>query len=391
MSAALAARRWAFVLLFGFFASVSSHASGCSESIGRDFESAPPGDRGISAARLTEVIDALDSGLYDVRALLILRDCKLILERYKEGVTRQHNHSLYSVTKSMSATLVAALLHQGKLTSLDAKISDLVPRPSRIDDANWSKASQITLKNSMQMASGLEYKHDPCCHPIYDTREDRFAAALLPSLSAIPGTKFLYSDGDASLVGAVIASAADEDLLSFAQSALFKPLNASNVDWMFRDRAGRYPGGWGLRLRPMDMLKVGQLYVQRGEWNGLRIFPADFVQLAWSAGVNPTYGLGWRIVSPTVFGTPYYWAQGFKGQRILVFPEWKVVVALSSSLSGAEESQAMRILVPGLVDAIRRGVDSDDRSLATFKSKEALGFRGDTKVQQEAQDAPRRF
>ena len=63
-------------------------------------------------------------------------------------------------------------------------------------------------------------------------------------------------------------------------------MQMSNHDWGFVDRAGRYPGGWGLRLRPMDMAKVGQLYLQRGDWNGRRIFDANFVDLAWEPGPN---------------------------------------------------------------------------------------------------------
>jgi CubicO group peptidase (beta-lactamase class C family) len=274
---------------------------------------------------------------------------------------------------------------------MDAPIADLAPRPLLIDDSNWEKARQITLRHAMQMASGLDYRHDPCCHPIYDVREDRLVAALLPPLVSTPGTRYQYSDGDASLMGAAIAGAAGVDLLSFAKVAVFEPLNMGNADWMFRDRAGRFPGGWGLRLRPMDMLKLGQLYLQSGRWNGRRIFADDFARQAWAPGVDQGYAFGWRIANPAAFGTPYFWAQGFKGQRIFVFPEWKIVVAISASLPGSEESQVMRTVIPGLVDARRKGPDVSAEPWTTLKSKEGLGFRGETRTQQENQDAPRRF
>ena len=381
----------ALVLIAAIAAPWSAWSQGCAAPVGKDFPMATPVEVGLSAVRLGQVLDALDAGRHDVRALLVLRDCKLVLERYKDGVGREHNHAVYSVTKSFASTLVGALLYQGKLKTVDTPIADVVPKAARIDDAHWVKAKQITLRNAMQMASGLEYKHDPCCHPIYDTREDRLAAALVPAAAAAPGTRFLYSDGDASLTGATVAAVGDRDLLSLAKDTLFTPLQMENHDWLFRDRAGRYPGGWGLRVRPMDMLKLGQLYLQGGEWNGKRVFAADYPAQAWTAGPNKAYGLHWWIADPAVFGTPYFWAQGFKGQRIFVFPEWRLVVAQVASLPGEEEAPVARIVVRGLVEALKAGGAGDPAAQAQLKQKEAAGFRGETRVAQSPQDTPRRF
>lgn len=367
------------------------HAAGCTETVGKDFVPGTPAEAGLSAARLAQMLEALDTARHEVRALLVLRDCKLVIERYKEGLGREYGHTLYSVTKSFNSTLVGALLYQGRLKTVDTPIAEIIPRPDRISDANWAKARQITLKNAMQMASGLEYKHDPCCHPIYDVREDRLAWALTPGFAAAPGTRFLYSDADASISGAAVAALAGRDLLAYAREALFAPLRIDDVEWMFRDRAGRYPGGWGLRLRAMDMLKLGQLYVQGGEWNGRRIFAPEYPALAWTAGPNKAYGLHWWSADPAVFGTPYYWAQGFKGQRIFVFPEWRMVVAVVASLPGEDEPAVMRIVVRGLVEALRAGASADAAADAALKQKQAAGFRGETRVKQDNQDAPRGF
>lgn len=371
---------------------VAGWTAGCPAPVGKDFVSARPADAAMSQARLLEMMNGLDAPRYEVRALLVLRDCKLVLERYKSGLGREHNHTLYSVTKSFASTLVGELLYEGKLKTLDSPLADLLSQPGRVDNVHWAKARQITLRNAMQMSSGLAYRHDPCCHPIYDVREDRLATALSADLVAPPGTRFLYSDGDVSLTGAAIAALAGNDLLSYGKSTLFTSLQMGNYDWMFRDRTGRYPGGWGLRARPMDILKLGQLYLQRGEWNGRRIFAADYPDLAWTPGPNKSYGLHWWIGDAGYAGTPYFYANGFKGQRIFVFPAWSLVVALAASLPPNEEREVVRLVVRGVVEAVGKGADAADAPAeAAFKDRESAGFRGEVRVQQDNQDAPRRF
>jgi|CXWL01.1.fsa_nt_gi CubicO group peptidase (beta-lactamase class C family) len=190
----------------------------CKGNVGRDFTSASPTDVGISASGLKRLNDALDTGSYDIRSLLVVRDCRLIFERYKEGIGREHNHTIYSVTKSVTATLVGALLMQGKLKSLDARVSDVIAKPWWIRDSDWEKAKRISLKNAMQMSSGLAYEHHPTNNSIYSSA-DRFASALSPDLEVQPGTRFKYSDGDVSVTGAMVAAAANKDLYLAAEVA----------------------------------------------------------------------------------------------------------------------------------------------------------------------------
>jgi CubicO group peptidase (beta-lactamase class C family) len=171
-------------------------------------------EAGLSVGVLLKLNKALDDGTHDIRSLLIVRDCKLVFERYREGIGREHNHTIYSVTKSVAATLVGALLQQGKLRSVDVPIAEVVSKPRWLRESDWKKAERITLKNVMQMSSGLTYKHDQVNNPIYSLSADRLAVALSPELVADPGTRFQYSDGDVSMTGAAVAAAADTDSLS---------------------------------------------------------------------------------------------------------------------------------------------------------------------------------
>lgn len=364
--------------------------SSCTSDIGRDFIGAPASSRGMSAGPLVAMLRSLDEQGIDVRGLLLLKDCTLVLERYKSGVNRDHNHAVYSVTKSVVSTLVGVLRRDGKIPDLNRPVTAIMPRPPGVTHLAWERASTVSLKNVMNMASGFAYVHNPSQHPIYDLRINRFTTALSQETVAKPGEKFNYSDADASITGAVVAAVADADLYTYAESELLNPLQMSNHEWWFRDGAGRPPGGWGFRMRPMDMLKVGQLYLQNGLWNGKGIFDADYAALAWTPGPSKAYGLHWWIGREVAGVTmEYYAAIGFKGQRIYVFPKLGVVAAVVASVPSAEE----RILGTTILNAIVASTTSPHKNAKTEDAElDALlraGFHGITHAPQSAQDAPR--
>ena len=148
-----------------------------------------------------------------------------------------------------------------------------------------------------------------------------------------------------------IAAAAREGLDSFAKTALFDPLEMVATSWPMSDAAGRPPGGWALRLRPMDMLKLGRLYLQRGTWNGERIFDNDYPALAWRPGVARDYGLNWWIGSaPEAKGTTYVFADGYRSQKIYVFPTLDLVAAVTANVTGEAANRLHRLVVAALAD-----------------------------------------
>jgi len=277
----------------------------------------------------------------------------MVIELYAENVTRDHNHAVYSVTKSVLATLFGVLLRSGRLPSLDVSVADIVAASPGLDADKLEKARRIRIKDVMSMASGLQYQHDPTGHPIYGAA-DRLLFALGPALVHAPGQRYNYSDGDASIAGAVLSAAAGKDLLSYGNEVLFGPLGFKNVDWWFRDKAGRYPGGWGLRLRAVDMAKFGQLYLQSGRWQDKTIIDAEFIRSAWRPSPAAShYGLfwwRWAVEDPRI--GPVHFANGFKGQRVYVVPKHGIVIAVSANV-GADAGEAYAALVRGVVSAVQ--------------------------------------
>jgi CubicO group peptidase (beta-lactamase class C family) len=308
----------------------------------------------MRAGPLAEALKSLRGKDRDIHALVVLRNCKMVVELYSENVTRDHNHALYSVTKSILATLIGVLLKSGRLSSLDVSVADIVAASTKLEADKLEKARRIRLKDLMSMASGLEYHENPTNHPIYGAA-DRLQFALDPALVHEPGQRYNYSNGDASIADAVVAAAAGKDLLSYGDEVLFAPLGFKNVEWWFRDKAGRYPGGWGLRLRAIDMAKFGQLYLQKGRWQDKTIIDASFIRDAWRPSQAAShYGLfWWRWVREDPRIGPVHFANGFKGQRIYVVPKHGIIIAVIANISDADAQEAYPALVRALVSAVQ--------------------------------------
>lgn len=308
----------------------------------------------MRSGRLAEAIKSLRGNDRDIHALVVLRHCHAVVELYAQDVTRDHNHALYSVTKSVLATFVGVLLRSGRLPSLDIPVSDVVAAGTRLEADQWEKARRIRIKDVMTMTSGLEHHEDPASHPIYGAA-DRLQFALSSALLHEPGRRYNYSNGDASIADAVAAAAAGKDLLSFGNEALFAPLGFRNVEWWFRDKAGRYPGGWGLRLRAIDMAKFGQLYLQKGRWQGKTIIDASFVADAWRPSRAAShYGLfWWRWPREEPHIGPVHFADGFKGQRIYVLPRHGIVIAVSANVAKMDADRAYPALLRAVVSAVQ--------------------------------------
>lgn len=318
-----------------------------------DIVAAPPEHVGMRSGRLAEAIRALRGTERDIHALVVLRNCKLVAELYKEHVTRDHNHAMYSVTKSVLATLIGALLKSGKLSSLDLSVADVIAAHTTLEADKLEKARRIRIRHVMSMASGLEYKENPTNHPIYGTA-DRLQFALASPLVHEPGKRYNYSNGDASIADAVVAAAAGNNLLAYGNDVLFAQLGFKNVEWWLRDKAGRYPGGWGLRLRALDMAKLGQLYLQKGRWQDKTIIDAGFISEAWQPSpAAPHYGLfWWRWTREDSRVGPVQFANGVKGQRIFVLPKWDVVIAIAANISDADAAVAYPALVRTVISAV---------------------------------------
>lgn len=296
-----------------------------------DLPTALPGEVGMDPLRLARLSAWLRDEKLDVRSLLVVKGDKLVFERYGDGLARDHNYELYSVTKTVSSLLFGILAGEGKIRPTD-KVADWIMKARPEFEGALADKQGIELRHLLAMSSGLYYKQTEGTDPLYYAAPDRLQVAMTTTARVPPATTFEYTDVNPVLVGTAIATAAGEPEDRFAESRLFQPLGMKNYRWTGADRNGSVSGGWGLRLRAVDLAKLGLLMLHGGEWQGRQVVPKAWVeQMATPQGPARDYGY-YCWINHIVDTEREFGAMGFKGQFITVLPEENAVVVMTSIL-----------------------------------------------------------
>jgi CubicO group peptidase (beta-lactamase class C family) len=313
----------------------------------------------------------------NVRAVLVSVCGKIVLERYEKSTASDFHH-VASVTKSVTSTLVGMALAEGSIKSLDQTLVQLLPQ--HLKDMTAPVAA-ITLRQLLTMTAGLyEDRADGSAGP-WEQSTNFVTGILREGVHRPPGDQFGYSSGTSHLLAAIVVQATGRPLLDYARDKLFDPLgivtrpaaqplavqaNAAAYEkagfaWPV-DHQGINIGGVLLKMRPRDMVKLGQLYLDGGRWNGKQILPAAWVRDATTARVwaggrgGSNYGYQWWVT--TAGKDPAYAAVGYGGQLIEVVPRLKLVVVFSTRFNDSDapatvhsdllEGMVSRIVAPAL-------------------------------------------
>ena len=185
---------------------------------------------GVDSAPLVRMSEWIRKDKLDVRSLLIVKDGKLIFERYGQGLTRDHNYELYSITKNVTALAAGVLIDEGR-ARLDEKVAPVLTkaRPD-LKDAFADKQA-IELRHVMSMSTGLFYNFKPTDDPIYYGAPDRLKLAAETTPKRQPGEAFEYTDVNPILASATLAADAGMPLEKFAEQKLFKPMGMTHYAW----------------------------------------------------------------------------------------------------------------------------------------------------------------
>lgn len=269
--------------------------------------------------------NALDQKLRAERgvlSVLVERDGRLIFERYYRGARRSGRLDVFSVTKSVTSTLIGIALHDGLLRSLDQRLGDFFPKD--VQRARDKRVRKITLRHLLTMTSGYRdvaaIRSDDWIH----TQIDR-------PLAADPGRGWAYDNGSFHLLSAVLTKATGATANVYAQRMLFGPLGIARTTWT-TDGQGHSLGNTGIRLSSRDLVRLGELYLHDGRWNGRRLVPAVYVREATrrhtKLGNGWGYGYGWWVLGG---GPAGFAALGYAGQAIAVYPGRHLVVVVTGS------------------------------------------------------------
>ena len=225
----------------------------------------------------------------NVHSVLVVRHGKLVFEHDFAGIDEhlgssvgevtfgpETRHDARSMTKSVTELLVGIAIDRGWIKSIDASVLSFFPQYA---DLRTPEKDRITLRNLLTMSSGLEwhefdtpYTSDSNSENRMDSAKDPYRYALEQPIIAPPGRLWNYNSGSTELLGAILRKATGKPLDQLASSLLFEPLGITDVEW-YKYAQGNPSAAAGLRLRPRDLAKIGQLVLQRGAWKAGKSSP----------------------------------------------------------------------------------------------------------------------
>lgn len=324
---------------------------------------AAAGPAATVAARLVNGV--IDGSYPDVHSILVHRNGALLLEEYFYGYDRDRQHQMRSLTKSVIALLAGAAVDRGLLRADAPVLGRLGAAPFANPDP---RKTRITLADLLSHQSGMACNDHDGSSPgnevkLYETADWVQAFADLPMLVE-PGTVGRYCSGGILAAGRAVERAAGKPLPTFAQEVLFGPLGIRSADWRWDftlDRSRR--GEFGqIHLRPRDMLKLGILILQRGQWEGRRVLSSDWIAAATAhrAQVDDSdYGLGlwhrWYHVKTAggVRRVDTVMLSGNGGQKVYIVPALELIVVLTGgafNVNSPVNEMMARVLLPALLD-----------------------------------------
>jgi len=308
-------------------------------------------DAGIDSTLIIKLINKiLLQEIPNIHSLLIMKDNKLVLEEYFYNYSPNRLHRVHSVTKSFTSALLGIAIDRNFIADADEPVWKYF---SDRNSAKWvNDRYDIQIVHLLSMSAGLDWKgltlgesNDDI--DMYKT-DDYFGYLLNKDLKYKPGTNFCYNNGLSLMLGHAIEKSSGLPVDSFATEYLFNQLEINDYSWDVDDnRIVRTDGG--LKLRPRDMLKFGQLYINGGKLHNSQVISENWIRKSIEPKISSTdqeYAFHWWVknysVNNTLFRTIY--ALGHGEQAIILVPEQKLIFVMTAGNYLQTEHRPFEIL-----------------------------------------------
>ena len=315
------------------------------DETGDGWTTTTPRESGLDESPLAELVGSIaafePTALRQpyIHAVLIAHRGKLVLEEYFHGYDRDTPHDSRSAGKSLASALVGIALHQGALESLDEPVYARLGGVDAYANPDPSK-ERMTVRHLVTMSSGFDCDDGAYDNPgnedtmqSQDAQPDWYRYALDLPMVREPGEAGVYCSAGINLTGAVLEEATGRSLLRFFHEEFAEPLDVDYYQMNLSPVERGYMGG-GIRLRPRDFLKLGQLFLDGGVWRGRRILSEDWARqsAAPQASLNAPddYGFAWWRQSYGVGdrSVDTFYASGNGGQLLFVVPDLELVTLI---------------------------------------------------------------
>jgi len=275
---------------------------------------------------------------YRVSGLLVIRDGRVLLEKYGLGRRPQDRWTSFSVAKSVTAILVGAAIQDGRIKSLQTPVTDILP------ELRGSAYDGVTLRQLLMMSSGVRWSEDysdPNSDVAKGPTEGVKLAQGQPGLNPVvaymrtlprahaPGTMFNYNTGETDLVGILLARAVGMGLADYASEKIWKPYGMEMEGAWVTDPGGLERGGCCISMTLRDYGRVGQFVLDEGVIDGHPVLPPGWAREATSKQIEngqPGYGYFWWMQPNGA-----YQATGVFGQSITTFREDRIIIVVNSA------------------------------------------------------------
>lgn len=309
-----------------------------------------PESQGVSSAQIRKFIETADQKVDTMHSFVLVRHGKVVAEAWWKPESPDKRHVLWSLSKSFTSTAVGMAVAEGKF-SIDDTVLKFFPEEAPKEPSDKLKAMRV--RDLLTMSTG--HQDEPKVRDIKDqTWVKTFLNHPVPHK---PGAHFQYNTPATFMLSAIVQKTTGQTVVEYLKPRLFDPLGIEDPQWEANPE-GITLGGYGLHVRTEDIAKFGQLYLQKGQWNGKPLIPAEWVAMATtkqvSNGSDPTkdwdqgYGFQfWRSRHNA------YRGDGKDGQFCIVLPDQDTVIAITAN-TGNMQAQLNVVwdeLLPAFHDA----------------------------------------
>jgi len=289
----------------------------------------------------------------NVAGLLVIKNGRIVYERYGLGNSQDSLWVSFSVAKSVTSLLIGVAIRDGYIKSIDEKVTDYLPR------LKGSSYDQATIRNILQMSSGVQWNED-YADPDSDINSSEGNTLRLYEYlrekprDTAPGEEFNYNTAETNLVGTLLRSAIGNNLATYLSVKIWRPFGmGSDANWMLSEPGGGEVGGCCISATLRDYGRIGLFALGDGRLpDGTQVLPDNWMAESTSPSKgNAGYGYLWWLNEGGV-----YRAKGIFGQGIYINPQEKVVIALHSARAVASKGSDWALqnaLYTALTEAVR--------------------------------------